>query len=134
MAFLKDWRGPEWKQGWTNQTLSSISFPPFPLIIVFAIVVLFLSLPGYTDYYYKKHKGMEHNMFIFRLLLFLLFAGLIFVARNLASTDERFGSRLPNEVHDSVVVQEDGHGMSTPPWGVALLLLLLLWLIFYKSY
>ncbi|KAL6179296.1 hypothetical protein ACLB2K_050812 [Fragaria x ananassa] len=30
-------RGPEWKQGWTGQTLSSISAPPLHLLTIFAI-------------------------------------------------------------------------------------------------
>ncbi|URE03200.1 hypothetical protein MUK42_19823 [Musa troglodytarum] len=39
MAWFYTERGPPWKRGWTQQTLSSISFPPPQLIAVFAIVV-----------------------------------------------------------------------------------------------
>ncbi|PIA55493.1 hypothetical protein AQUCO_00700055v1 [Aquilegia coerulea] len=123
--FRRDYRrGPEWKQGWTSQTLTSISLPPFPLLVVFAIVILFLSLSGYTDY----KENMANNMINFRLLLFLIPVALIFIVRNL-SKNGSLGIRLPRSVHHSI--NQDGNG--SVPWRVALLLLVLMLMIFYKS-
>ncbi|KAF9618448.1 hypothetical protein IFM89_001171 [Coptis chinensis] len=122
--FFRDRRGPEWKQSWTSQTLSSVSLPPFPLIAIFAIVILFLSLSRYTDY--RVH--MEQTMINFRLLFFIIPVVLIFIVRNL-SIDGKLSFRLPRAAHNSLGLA--GNGSS--PWGVALLLLVLLLMISYKS-
>ncbi|KAK2983786.1 hypothetical protein RJ640_017189 [Escallonia rubra] len=51
-------RGPEWKQGWTSQTLYSISTPPLPLLAIFAIVVFLLSISQYTNYKSQLNNTM----------------------------------------------------------------------------
>nr|TKS14875.1 hypothetical protein D5086_0000039090 [Populus alba] len=43
-------RGPEWKQGWTGQTVASMSPPPFPLLAIFCIVISLLWLSHYSGY------------------------------------------------------------------------------------
>ncbi|WOL08107.1 hypothetical protein Cni_G16859 [Canna indica] len=48
--FLAEKRGPQWKHGWREQALSSLSLPSPHLIAVFAIVMLFLSMSWYTNY------------------------------------------------------------------------------------
>lgn len=119
---LRDRRGPEWKQDWTSQTLSSISLPPPTLLVFFAIVVLFLSLSKYMDYREELHKtGIS-----FRFLLLVIPVVLIFIVRSLP-TEERFGYRCLRREHDMV-----GRAWSFP-WGVAALVVLLLVMISYES-
>nr|DAD41156.1 TPA_asm: hypothetical protein HUJ06_015479 [Nelumbo nucifera] len=120
--FYTQRRGPEWKQGWTGRTLGSISAPPPPLLVIFAIVILFLSLSRYTDY----RAQMQHAMISFQFLLFLLPVVLIFVVRSMA-TNGRFVLRLPRPEHDSI------HRVGGSPWGVAALVVVLLVMISYQS-
>ncbi|KAK9165191.1 hypothetical protein Scep_000382 [Stephania cephalantha] len=115
-------RGPEWKQGWTGQALSSITLPPPPLLAVFAIVVLFLSLSKYLDY----RADMHNTLINFQLVLLLLPVILIFVMRSMPE-DRRFSIRLPRPQHDSV------HRVGRSPLGVAVLLVVLLVMISYQS-
>nr|DAD22385.1 TPA_asm: hypothetical protein HUJ06_023848 [Nelumbo nucifera] len=122
--FVTKRRGPEWKQGWTGQTLSSISAPPPPLLTIFAIVFLFLLLSRYTEY----KAQMEQTMISFRFLLFLLPVLLIFIVRSMAfKHGMRFAFRQPRPEHDSI------HRAGGSPWGVAALVIVLLLMISYQS-
>ncbi|OVA18567.1 hypothetical protein BVC80_1831g104 [Macleaya cordata] len=136
--FWRDRRGPEWKQGWTSQTLSSSSLPPFPLLAIFAIVLLFLFISQYTGY----KAQMEQTMFNFQILLFIVPVLLIFVVRSLAINGTSFVFRLPRSrspahQHDDSVHHGagggGGGGSSSSPWGVAALLVVLILMISYKS-
>ncbi|PIA29035.1 hypothetical protein AQUCO_06300005v1 [Aquilegia coerulea] len=120
--FLRDKRGPEWKQGWTGQTLSSISVPPSPLLVVFTIVVLFLSLSKYMNY----RTGMQKTEINFQLLLFIVPVLLIIVVRCMSvnGTVTFWRPRLE---------QDSNAQVGNLPWGVAALVLVLLVMISYQS-
>ncbi|KAF5182602.1 transmembrane protein [Thalictrum thalictroides] len=121
--FLRDRRGAEWKQGWTVQTLSSISTPPPPLLVVFAIVLLFLSLSKYMDY----KSEMQKTEINFELLLFLLPVLLILIVRCMSSNGSvSFWLPRPNK-QDSIAQ------VGNFPWGVAALVVVLLVMISYQS-
>ncbi|KAE9447346.1 hypothetical protein RHGRI_032879 [Rhododendron griersonianum] len=115
-------RGPEWKQGWTIQTLTSVSTPPLPLLAVFAIVIFLLSLSQYTNY----KAQMQHTMVNFHLFLVMLPVLLIFVVLP-ALFSLRFGLRALRPEHGPA--QQSGGS----PWGVAILVVVLLLLVSYQS-
>ncbi|XP_026459244.1 uncharacterized protein LOC113359891 [Papaver somniferum] len=136
--FWSERRGPEWKQGWTSNTLSNTSLPPLPLLAIFAIVLLFLTISQYTGY----KAQMEHTMFNFQIFLFVLPVILIFVVRSMSSDGNgrsfvfRFPRLRPSQHHqDSGQAVGSTHaGSSTSsPWGVALIVVVLIVMIFYKS-
>ncbi|KAK9136465.1 hypothetical protein Syun_015795 [Stephania yunnanensis] len=118
--FWNERRGPEWKQGWVGQTMSAASLPPLPLLTVFAIVLLFLSLSHHASLKEKMH----HNVINFKLVLFVVPAALIFITRSMIYKGKIAlqGPRL-----DTI---RQGGGSAC---GVALLVLLLLVMISYKS-
>lgn len=109
-------------QGWRENTISSFSLPPPPLIAVFAIVMLFLSLSWYTDYKAK----IEETEFSLRFLFLFVPVVLIFVARNMF-VNGRFVVRLPRPEQEAI------HRAGSSPWGVAALVVLLLVLVSYQS-
>lgn len=115
-------RGPEWKQGWKGQTLTSISAPPLPLLAIFAIVIFFLTLTQFTNHKAKVQTASTHlQLFLFLLpllLIFILLPGL---------TGGFFRFRVSGFNHDL-----DRQGGASP-WGVAVLVLVLLVLVFYQS-
>ncbi|KAL0454118.1 UNVERIFIED_CONTAM: hypothetical protein Slati_0751000 [Sesamum latifolium] len=119
-------RGPEWKQGWTDQTLSSISAPPLPLMAIFAIVIFLLSLPGY--YAYKEQ--MHYTMINFKILLFLVPVLLIFFMH---SSLLNSGWWLNFRSSSPARRQELARGISGFPWAVAVLVAVLLVLVSYQS-
>lgn len=123
-------RGPEWKQSWTSQTLSTISSPPLQLLAIFAIVLFLLSLSQYTTY-----KSQLNNTRInFQLFLFLVPVLLIFFIRSSLVTNANgrsfnFWVRGPQLRRDV----SDHRPPGASPWGVAVLVLLLLVLVSYQS-
>lgn len=117
-------RGPEWKQGWTGQALSSISTPPLPLLIIFVIVILLLSLSQFKDY----KAQWRYTMLSFKLLLFLLPVLLIFFMHSFFNNDW-FAVRLPHLDRGRGLI----HGAGGVPWGVAILVVVLLVLVSYQS-
>ncbi|KAM7479403.1 hypothetical protein LguiA_027616 [Lonicera macranthoides] len=120
-------RGPEWKQGWTGQTLSNISAPPLPLLAFFGIVVFLLSVSQYTNY----KSQLKNTKINFQLFLLLVPVLLIFFMRSgLTIGRLRFNFWSPRLRPDSSA-QRGGTGAS--PWGVAMLLALLLVLVSYQS-
>lgn len=123
--FIKEGRGPGWKQGWKAQTLASITPPPSPLLTIFCIVILFLSLSHYTSY-----RSQMHNTGInFKLLLFLLPVLLIIAAKNMSS-DRRFVFRvLPRAEHD--FMRRAGSGSV---WGMVAVVVVLLVMALYQPY
>ncbi|KAL2490646.1 hypothetical protein Adt_26274 [Abeliophyllum distichum] len=118
-------RGPEWKQGWTGQTLGSVSAPPLPLVAIFAIVMFLLSLSQYKSY----KDQMYHAVISFKLCLFLVPIFLVFLMRStFTSSMSNFWSSQPrNARHDWA------RGMVGFPWGVAVLVVVLLVLVSYQS-
>ncbi|KZV56256.1 hypothetical protein F511_24677 [Dorcoceras hygrometricum] len=120
-------RGPEWKQGWTDQTLACISAPPLPLLAVLAIVIFLLSLSQYSTY--KEH--VQNSVTSFKLLLFLVPVILIVFMRSRLLSGGGFDlskSRPGREVR-----REFARGMAGFPWGIAVLVVVLLVLVSYQS-
>ncbi|PSS29495.1 DNA polymerase subunit gamma-1 like [Actinidia chinensis var. chinensis] len=111
-------RGPEWKHGWTEQTLASITTPPLPLLAIFAIVIFLLCLSQYTNY----KAQIQHSMINFQLVLFLLPVLLIFVLLS-GFTSGRFNIRALSS-------DQRSGGF---PWPVAVLVVVLLVLVSYQS-
>lgn len=120
-------RGPEWKQGWTGQTLTSISAPPLHLLTIFAIVILLLWLSQYTEY----KSQMQHTAINFQIVLMLLPIILIFLVASCSSISSSgwFNFRLRRPQQESVHRASGGGS----PWGVAILVVLVLVLLSYQS-
>ncbi|KAK4562414.1 hypothetical protein RGQ29_005052 [Quercus rubra] len=109
-------RGPEWKQGWTGQTLGSISTPPLHLLTIFGIVFVLLWFSHYTGYKTQlRTTAMNFQLFLFLLPILLV----LLMASN--SSGWRFNFPL----------SRSDHGGS--PLGIASLVVLLLVLLSYQS-
>lgn len=124
-------RGPDWKQSWTSQTLSTISSPPLPLLAIFAIVLFLLSLSQYTTY----KSQLNHTKLNFQLFLFLVPVLLIFVMRSSLVTNEMFNFRAwwGPQLRRDVADQRPAGSSGASPWGVAILVVVLLVLVSYHS-
>ncbi|KAJ4716722.1 Transmembrane protein [Melia azedarach] len=116
-------RGPEWKQGWTGQTLASISSPPPALLTIFGIVIILLWLSQYTGYKAQLHLTTIN----FQLFLILLPILLIFIIASYSS-NWSYIFRVSRTEHGSSMQQ--GGGI---PWGIAILVVVLLVLLSYQS-
>ncbi|KAK7310965.1 hypothetical protein RJT34_08785 [Clitoria ternatea] len=124
---LKERRGPAWKQGWTMNTLSSISAPPFQLLAIVGIVMFLLFVPSYINFKSTVQTAtIGYHMFL--LLLPLL---LIFLAYIISRHGQRFVVPVPPPFFGRVRIPTEAGG--SPPWGVAALVLLLLLLASYLS-
>ncbi|CAA2965264.1 uncharacterized protein LOC111411212 [Olea europaea subsp. europaea] len=118
-------RSPEWKQGWTTQTLGSISAPPLPLLVIFTIVMFFLSLSQYKSYKERMYSAaISFDLFLYLVPVFLIF----FMRSSLSSSISNFWSSQPRNVRHNWA-----RGMAGFPWGVALLVVVLLVLVSYQS-
>ncbi|KAJ6927370.1 hypothetical protein NC651_011432 [Populus alba x Populus x berolinensis] len=116
-------RGPEWKQGWTGQTVASMAPPPFPLLAIFGIVISLLWLSHYTGYKAQlRHSAVNLQIFLFLLPILLI----LFMASY--STDWLLYYRLRDSPHDSAP-----RSTSSFPWGIAVFVVLLLMLLSYQS-
>ncbi|KAJ7957868.1 Transmembrane protein [Quillaja saponaria] len=122
---LKERRSPTWKQGWTENTLSSMSAPPLPVVAIVGIVILLLWISSYTSY----KSQVQTTMINFNLFLLLLPLLLLFLA-DFINKYERLAYPATNPTK-KVVGQAEEDGSS--PWGVAALVVLLLVLIWYQS-
>ncbi|PIN14292.1 hypothetical protein CDL12_13083 [Handroanthus impetiginosus] len=125
-------RGPQWKQGWTDQTLSSISAPPLPLLAIFTIVIFLLSLSQYNTY----KEQMRYTMINFKILLFLvpiLLISLISSTRLKLIAGQGWFSFMSSSQQGRQVRRELARGTSGFPWGVAILVVVLLVLVSYQS-
>lgn len=121
-------RVPEWKQGWSNQTLGSMSAPPLPLMAIFAIVIFLLSISQYSAY----KEQMQSTMVGLKLVLLLVPVILIFVLSS--SLVAGGGLNFWSPRRDGRRERWDlGRGLSGFPWGVAVLVLVLLVLVSYQS-
>lgn len=76
---MKERRGPAWKHGWTDRTISSAvsSPPPLPVALVFGIVVFLLYVSFSMNYDKQMEKtavGMKLFMVLVPVLLVLFFS------------------------------------------------------------
>ncbi|KAL7125436.1 hypothetical protein ABFS83_14G117100 [Erythranthe nasuta] len=117
-------RGPQWKQGWTEQTFSSISAPPFPLIAVFAIVIFLLSISQYSSY----KEQMSSTLINFKILLFLASLLLVFFVRS-----SLLDFWMSSQNGQRQMRWQWAHVAAGFPWGVAALVVVLLVLVSYQS-
>lgn len=108
------------RQGWTEQTITSLLAAPLPLVAIIGIVVILLSMSSYTSY----RVQMQRKMVGFKLFLFLLPLILIFVANSI----RKYGR------YDPVTKQRLANQYGDFPWGVVVLLVLLLLMISYQPY
>ncbi|XVE67107.1 hypothetical protein DITRI_Ditri08aG0133800 [Diplodiscus trichospermus] len=115
-------RGPQWKQGWTGQTLSSVSAPPLPLLTIFGIVVVLLWLSPCTDYKAQLHNTAI-NFQIFLLLLPMLL--ILFMISYSSYGGFAFWQQRPE--HESV------HRSGGSPWRIAMVVGVLFVLLSYQS-
>lgn len=106
---------------WTKNTLSSISAPPLQLVSVVGIVMFLLFVPSYINFKSTvQTTTMSFHMFILILPLLLIFTA-YFLSKcgpRLVLPVGLFGRRL-----EQSNVQAGG---GSSPWGVAVLVLLLL--------
>lgn len=123
MGWLREQkRGPPWKHGWTEQTIASMSLPPLPILIIFFIVVFLL----YLSFSINLTKQMDRTMAGMKLFLLLIPVAIIFLAQWI-SVKGKLVIPLLNTDHDAV------HRASGSPWGVAVVVVLLLVLLSYQS-
>ncbi|PON93892.1 Transmembrane protein [Trema orientale] len=123
--FLREGSSSSWKVGWTERTLASLSAPPLPLVAIVGIVVVLLSISSYANY----KSQVQQTMIGFKLFLLFLPLLLIFLANSVT----KYGSVYiisPRTKREPATASQGGGS----PWGVALLLILLVVLISYKSY
>ncbi|KAJ3678625.1 hypothetical protein LUZ60_002428 [Juncus effusus] len=127
-------RGPQWKHGWTERSLSSLSLPPFPLIAIFAILIFFIYISSHIDYKNIERRTEEG----FRIFLILLVVLLLFVVRYvLCDGLSLFTSfRMPYWYERRSVHHRPGlFGSSfSIPWGMIVVVVLLLVMVSYQSY
>ncbi|CAK9317320.1 unnamed protein product [Citrullus colocynthis] len=116
MSWVVEERGPEWKYGWAERTMASMSLPPMPLLAFLGVVVLLLSLQS------------QQMVFDFKIFLLALPFLLIFVANSIAVSGT-VGSAAMRTKNRSAQEAE-----RTSPWGVAVLLFLLLILLWNRPY
>ncbi|XP_018715191.2 uncharacterized protein LOC104453405 [Eucalyptus grandis] len=140
MDWLQPRRGPEWKRGWTNQMLASMSAPPLHLLSVFFIAISLLWFSGRVRY----ESEFRYSMVNLQLLLFLL-PLLIFLFLSLQSGAARLNYHLswqqprhPMQPHLPGGVgggggggDNGGGGGGGIPWGVAIILVLVLVMVSY---
>ncbi|KAE8677107.1 Detected protein of unknown function [Hibiscus syriacus] len=116
MGWLFKESGRGGKQGWTQQTISSVLAPPLPLLSIFGIICLLLLLS--SDINFKK----EVHYTVLNLKLFLLFLPVILIfAAQFARKCERFVipyARTKRELRRDL------------PWGMVVLLVM----VSYQSY
>ncbi|KAL8139284.1 hypothetical protein V2J09_005305 [Rumex salicifolius] len=106
-----------------NRAKFSMSPPPLPLLAIFTIVIFYLLLTSYFSY----KEQVERTVIGFNVFLFLLPVILIILARGLAD-EGGLRVRIPKPDHDSI------HRAGRSPWGVAVLVAVLLVLISYHNY
>ncbi|CDO96951.1 unnamed protein product [Coffea canephora] len=117
MGWFYSRRGPEWKQGWRGQTMASLSLPPLPLLAIFAIVICLLSLPQSTS---AATIDLKLLLFSVPILLILL------IRPSFSGGWFNFGTPKPGP-------GSSAHQSGGFPWGVALLVVILVVLVSYQS-
>ncbi|KAF4383069.1 hypothetical protein F8388_009100 [Cannabis sativa] len=124
--FLRDGSSSSWKVGWTERTVASLSFPPLPLMAVVGIVVVLLSISSYANY--RSH--MHQTVIGFKIFLLFLPLLLIFLAKFVT----KYGSVLVIRTPRTKRGNNNNNNNNNSPWGVAMVLVVVMVLISYKSY
>ena len=114
---------PGWKQGWTEQTITSISAPPLPLPSIFGTICLLLLVSSYVN----CKKEIHHTVLNLKLFLLFLYVVLIFAAQ-FVSKCERF------VIPYARTKRELQYRTWNLPWGMVVLVAVLLVMVSYQSY
>lgn len=123
-------RGPEWKQGWTERTLTSISAPSIHLLTVFLIVIFLLWC---SSSYSEPRPHLRHSVANLHILLVLSPILAIFLLA-LYTSAWRFTSGSRSSLNAGLgAARPGGSSGAGIPWGVAFAVGLLLVLISYHS-
>ncbi|CAN0906300.1 hypothetical protein LINGRAHAP2_LOCUS24164 [Linum grandiflorum] len=129
MNLVREKRGSAtWDGSWRNQTLASISPPPFPLIAVFFIIISLL--------YYRSNNNNNNNQALTNLKLFLvLLPVIIILVAHFLSKLERFANpQMTPDYYGGEVAQQQQRRWELP-WGLLVMLaFLLLMLSFHPSF
>ncbi|XP_059281522.1 uncharacterized protein LOC132035266 [Lycium ferocissimum] len=112
---------------WRDQTIESASTPPIPLIAFFGLVILLMYLASYSES--KAHEQRSKNSM--RLLLFLL-PMLVVLMVYAMLVNNRWFSPDPTG-GPRPVLYESMRQEGSPPWGPALLVVLLLLIVHYQN-
>ncbi|KAF3796873.1 hypothetical protein EJ110_NYTH00742 [Nymphaea thermarum] len=104
---------------------SSVGLPPLPLLFFSFILVLFLSLSWYMSY----ESAFEGLIDQIKMVLMVSPLVLLLVVQWLSGAERRWLPYVfPLPERDSI------HRTGSSPWGVALLLVVLMFMISYQSY
>ncbi|KFK38733.1 hypothetical protein AALP_AA3G153300 [Arabis alpina] len=125
--FVKERRGGSWKRGWLEETLLRSSPPPLELLTLLAVISLFLFLSSYPRYKYELEKTTTN------LKLFLLFIPILFVFL-LVSLQVAHRALFSSSYYVRTHQVGSLFGQGDFPWGVLLMLILLLVLVSKQSY
>ncbi|CAN8277072.1 unnamed protein product [Cochlearia groenlandica] len=115
------------KKHYKMGTVFTSSPPPLELVAVFAIISLFLFLSSYPNYKYKVEKTTTN------LKILLLFLPILFVFLLVSMSFFRgvfFGSSYSVRANQAMSL----FGESKFPWGVLVMLIILLFLVSKQSY
>ncbi|KAG5613477.1 hypothetical protein H5410_024758 [Solanum commersonii] len=120
--FIGERRGVSWR----DQTLESLSAPPLALIVLFGLVIFLMSMSTYSEY----KATVEKSKASMKLMSFLLPFLIILLVYIMIDSNRWFypygGVTRPVVYH--LASQEGGS-----PWGIALLLVLLLVMVHYQD-
>ncbi|XP_061373309.1 uncharacterized protein LOC133315659 [Gastrolobium bilobum] len=127
---LKERRGPAWKQGWTINTLYSISAPPLQLLSIVGIVMFLLFVPSYINF----KSTVQTTTVSFHVFLLVLPVVLIFIAYYISRCGTRLVLPVPPSFFGRVRMRaRTSETGGSSPWGVAASVVLLLVLASYIS-
>ncbi|KAJ4773427.1 transmembrane protein [Rhynchospora pubera] len=123
-----DKTGPEWKYGWKTRTINTLSLPPPQLLGIFAILIFFLSISSYVEYKQLEQRA-EVGLHVF---LVLMAVTLLFVVRYVLW--DGWARFWPSSWRDKYGRRYIPTSRCKIPWGVGLMVVLLLVMMSYQSY
>ncbi|KAI3464834.1 hypothetical protein Pfo_021497 [Paulownia fortunei] len=110
---------------WKEQTLDSISAPPLPLVVFFGLFIMLMYFATYLEF--KERVERSKMGFRFGLLLLPLVGILVVNMMMLRRRLWRYAFGVPRPVYETVA--DEG----SSPWGLLLVLGLLLVMVYYRS-
>lgn len=119
--FVRERRGVSWK----DQTLDSISAPPLPLVVFFGLFIMLMYFATYLEFKAKVERSKMG--FRFGLLLLPLVGILVVNLMMLHRRWWRYTIGVQRPVYHAVA--DEGSW----PWGLLLVLVLLLVMVHYQS-